>query len=55
MADARFLDWPFFEDHHRALARELEIWAAAHVPHTMARTWTPNAARSSRAWVPPAG
>ena len=34
MPDARFLDWPFFEDHHRALARELEIWAAAHVPHT---------------------
>ena len=33
MADARFLDWPFFEDHHRALARELEVWATAHVPH----------------------
>jgi acyl-CoA dehydrogenase len=37
MSDARFLDWPFFEDHHRALARELDAWAAAHVPHTMAR------------------
>jgi acyl-CoA dehydrogenase len=34
MADARFIDWPFFEDHHRVLARELEIWAAAHVLHT---------------------
>ena len=33
MPDARFLDWPFFEDHHRALARELDAWAAVHVPH----------------------
>jgi len=22
-----FLDWPFFEDHHRALAKELDAWA----------------------------
>ncbi len=31
-----FLDWPFFEDHHRALARELDGWAAQQVrnlPH----------------------
>ncbi|MBQ0958885.1 acyl-CoA dehydrogenase family protein [Ideonella sp. 4Y11] len=27
------LDWPFFEDHHRALANELDAWATAHVPH----------------------
>src|SRR5687767_576723 len=27
MSDDRFLDWPFFEPHHRALARELETWA----------------------------
>lgn len=32
MADTRYLDWPFFEDRHRALARELDAWAAAHVP-----------------------
>ena len=24
-------DWPFFEDKHRTLARELDAWAAAHV------------------------
>ena len=31
-----FLDWPFFEDRHRVLARELDAWAAQHVremPH----------------------
>lgn len=27
------LDWPFFEDRHRALATELEAWAAAHLGH----------------------
>jgi alkylation response protein AidB-like acyl-CoA dehydrogenase len=26
-----FLDWPFFEPRHRALAVELDAWAAAHV------------------------
>lgn len=26
MADRSFLDWPFFEDRHRDLAAELEIW-----------------------------
>jgi acyl-CoA dehydrogenase len=31
MSDTRYLDWPFFEDRHRALARELEAWAAQHV------------------------
>ncbi|MCU0887366.1 MAG: acyl-CoA dehydrogenase family protein [Rubritepida sp.] len=30
MADTAFLDWPFFEDRHRALAQRLEDWAAAH-------------------------
>jgi alkylation response protein AidB-like acyl-CoA dehydrogenase len=34
MADLSFLDWPFFEERHRRLARELEAWATAHVPHT---------------------
>ena len=28
MADTTFLDWPFFEDHHRKLAAELDAWAA---------------------------
>ncbi len=32
MADRSFLDWPFFEDHHRALAEELERWCTAHLP-----------------------
>ncbi len=32
MADASFLSWPFFEGRHRALARELEAWCAAHLP-----------------------
>jgi alkylation response protein AidB-like acyl-CoA dehydrogenase len=31
MSDSGFLDWPFFEPRHRALARELDAWAAAHV------------------------
>ena len=31
MADARHLDWPFLEERHRTLARELDAWAAQHV------------------------
>ena len=27
------LDWPFFDDKHRLLARELDAWAAQHVAH----------------------
>ena len=27
------LQWPFFEDHHRTLAAELEAWAAVSVAH----------------------
>jgi alkylation response protein AidB-like acyl-CoA dehydrogenase len=26
------LDWPFFEDRHRAFARDLDAWAIEHVP-----------------------
>ena len=26
-----WLDWPFFDTRHRALARELETWAAANL------------------------
>ena len=33
MSDTAFLDWPFFEDRHRVLARELDAWATQHVPH----------------------
>ncbi|MDE2150317.1 MAG: acyl-CoA dehydrogenase family protein [Gammaproteobacteria bacterium] len=31
MADRSFLDWPFFEPHHRQLADDLERWSAAHL------------------------
>ena len=31
MADQSFLNWPFFEDHHRALAAELEAWATENL------------------------
>ena len=31
MPDRSFLDWPFFEDRHRELARELDRWAAANL------------------------
>jgi acyl-CoA dehydrogenase len=27
------LDWPFFDERHRALARELDAWAATNIPH----------------------
>ena len=30
--DRSFLQWPFFEDHHRDLAERLDQWAAEHVP-----------------------
>ncbi len=36
MRDASWLDWPFFDDSHRALAHELDAWcdqALAHVDH----------------------
>ena len=31
MPDKSFLDWPFFENRHRALAQDLEAWAAANL------------------------
>src|SRR5262245_3925483 len=31
MSDTRYLDWPFFDDAHRALARDADAWALAHV------------------------
>ena len=33
MSDTTYLDWPFFEDRHRTLARELDAWATANIPH----------------------
>ena len=33
MSDTTYLDWPFFEDRHRALARELDAWATANILH----------------------
>jgi alkylation response protein AidB-like acyl-CoA dehydrogenase len=36
MADTSYLDWPFLEPHHRALALELERWARENIhdaPH----------------------
>jgi len=33
MADTSFLDWPFFEDRHRILARDLDDWAAKTLKH----------------------
>ena len=32
MPDRSFLEWPFFEGRHRALAAQLEAWCAAHLP-----------------------
>ena len=32
MADKSFLSWPFFDDGHRELARELERWAGDVLP-----------------------
>ena len=32
MADRSFLDWPFFEPRHKALAEELEAWAGDNLP-----------------------
>jgi len=32
MADKTFLEWPFFEPHHKELASTLEAWAGAALP-----------------------
>ena len=31
MSDTAYLRWPFFEDRHPALARDLDAWAGQHV------------------------
>ncbi len=33
MADTSFLDWPFLDDRHRALGRELDAWCASKLDH----------------------
>ena len=33
MSDTRYLAWPFFEPHHRELAKSLDAWAAEHIAH----------------------
>jgi acyl-CoA dehydrogenase len=37
MADQTYLQWPFFEERHRVLVRELDAWAAANVSHLHGR------------------
>ena len=34
MSDTRYLNWPFFEPRHRALAAALDAWAKVHLAHT---------------------
>jgi alkylation response protein AidB-like acyl-CoA dehydrogenase len=34
MSDTRYLDWPFFDERHRQLARQLDGWAATNVPQS---------------------
>lgn len=33
MRDSSWLDWPFFEDHHRTLAHELDAWCDDNLGH----------------------
>ena len=35
MADPSFLSWPFFEERHRELAREIEQWCADHLTNRL--------------------
>ena len=32
MADITYLSWPFFDDHHRQLVKELQSWCSANLP-----------------------
>ncbi|MBL4740167.1 MAG: acyl-CoA dehydrogenase family protein [Sneathiella sp.] len=32
MSDTSYLNWPFFEDHHRALAADLDAWCLKNLP-----------------------
>ena len=31
MADKSFLDWPFFDDRHRELAKRIDDWASRNL------------------------
>ena len=33
MSDKSYLDWPFFEDAHRTLERDVDAWAEKHLSH----------------------
>ncbi len=33
MPDTTYLDWPFFEPHHRQLSAELDAWCTTHLAH----------------------
>ena len=33
MHDTSFLNWPFFDERHRTLAKRLDDWAIAHIAH----------------------
>jgi acyl-CoA dehydrogenase len=35
MVDKTFLQWPFFEDWHRKLAKDIDFWAASSLPALM--------------------
>ncbi|MGB3469353.1 MAG: acyl-CoA dehydrogenase family protein [Erythrobacter sp.] len=37
MADTSYLNWPFFEPHHRTLAHDLDAWAAEALPPIVER------------------
>jgi len=43
MADTSFIDWPFFDDPHRAYLAELSAWCAAHDAELRAETTDVNA------------
>ena len=51
MSDTRFLDWPFFEPHHRQLARELDAWAGETQARLAAEHEAHDADALTRAWV----
>jgi DNA-binding CsgD family transcriptional regulator len=54
MADKTFLTWPFFEERHRALAEDLEVWCATHL-ETIDHSDTDNACRALVAGLGEAG
>ena len=45
MSDRSFLNWPFFEARHRALAGKLDAWAAENLGDIDHHDTEPHAAR----------